>query len=365
MERIQDLYDELEPVEFKKLMSADRVTVYQKVDGCALIAKKEDGKMKFFNRSFRDELTPERRVIFDLYEQPIKHLEQNSKNLLDGTEIHVEYCDPDRTGILSYPDLGSEPAIFLNFYRDMGRTIVERERLKKMAESLNVYPPVCHFENFMDRKSVDLLSEYLSMSEMQKFVFCSGNDFNKFLSRLFNSDFSSGFLGSDRIEGVVLSLIEEDIFFRMFKLVDPLYEAEIKTKLRESRRNSQQKNMFCAYVSYVISYFRDNYSPELVENITKHEHGVINKISKLFSRALCVDLLYLARDIHVDFRFSWDLVPSSLREELRDASDSVKSIYYILFKYFTKQHSRMNPAFGSRENMLYVNAISSLLTGAD
>jgi hypothetical protein len=176
------------------------VELTQKLDGAAVVLRREEGGCRFYGREMRHEIDAVRRTVTDMYEKGMEHLESRDLGALpDGSVVHLEYFGPRVKPII--PVVNAPRNYFV---------VVQAEGVSpaEAAELLDVSPPPVVHKGRLSPDQVDALA---------------GGVFSPTVRAAFPFDY---LVNPEVVEGLVLRTDRG----ALFKVVDPEFTREVCSK---------------------------------------------------------------------------------------------------------------------------------------
>jgi len=351
--------------EFLNDLLNQKLIISEKVDGSSFSVKKEDGKLKFYNRNERKALDELDRSIISLYELPIRHLESIPLNKFkEGDMYSFEYFYNNKPVEIDYNYVPKNNLMLTNI-KSNGTILTDPKTLNKKAKDLEVDGPFIIFDGVLNKKQKESIIEFVQTDFNELVEKFKTNSFTKYIISILNPSLKNTALRNgieSPIEGLVFKFNNNNKDF-FAKLVDPIF-----TKNAQNKKASQN-DLNESFESYKKTLFKlsDFISSYKIKNI-KGRTPEIKKINafaemaiKFYNKNKNIEMPLKEQDdaFAVNTQFIQD-------EKLRDKinkDDKLKEIFRLIVSGFRKTKKRATKKFNKDDiNRLnkVVNKINKL-----
>lgn len=319
--------------EWEKLLD-ETLTISQKIDGSALIARFEKGKVRYFGREARKEIDVVHRVTTDIYNAGIDYLELVLPNVLksEGQEIAFEYFPPK-----------IKPVVPIVRRPKNNLVLLYTKGVSVNADQIGVEPQPIVFQG--------------KLSQIQKEALMSG-EMNAKVLKVLNPSFQP-IINPDYIEGIVISTSKG-----LYKITNKLFQDLIKQKKINASDSDAEKYKklllgLCLGFTFKVpsnyKYSPENYLKVVFDNIETRQSEIIRNFGPSFAE------FSDGAPYQVDFTdFSWNLVPQALQANMKKYP-WFKDFIRLLISNYRKQRNRAFPGVDKETMKAFNDKVKALL----
>ena len=295
------------------------IKISQKIDGSSIIIKKENGKIKFFNRGCAAEIDEVKQATSNMYNEAIEHFKSIKLiPLQDGDELHFEYFPSNINPVIPIMTRPKNNLVLL-----FQKTNAKNFNDKEMSKVLKVSPPPVIFEGVLNNKQKDaLLSKHFDASEIKKL----------------NPKFKM-YINDEVSEGVVVTTENGE----NYKVTDVNFTNQIMKKLEKAKASDDSYHHSIMNIVHIFEidipptykYSPLNYLDLMLKTIERKQEQIISKYKDLYEEKYDNGKPY-----QVTFSdINWSVFPSSLQQNMRK---------YPWFKDFVRQSINMHTKIKKR-----------------
>lgn len=319
--------------DWEKLLD-ETITISQKIDGSALIARFEKGKIRYFGREARKEIDIVHRVTTDIYNAGIDYLELVLPKVLksEGQEIAFEYFPPK-----------IKPVVPIIRRPKNNLVLLYTKNVSVSAQQIGVEPQPIIFHG--------------KLNTVQKEALMSG-EMNARILKILNPSFQP-IINPDSIEGIVISTSRG-----LYKITNKLFQDLIKQKKINASDSDAEKYKklligLCLGFSFTVptgyKYTPENYLKVIFDNIEAKQAEIIRNFGPTFAE------FKDGAPYQVDFTdFSWNLVPQALQANMKKYP-WFKDFVRLLISNYRKQRSRAFPGVDKETMKIFNDKVKALL----
>lgn len=337
----------------------EHVCVNIKIDQSAFVVRKSGGQLSFFGREGREQITKTKRAGLDIYEDAIRHIEnQRWQTLPDNLEVYLENFNPKLKTIVRYSSTPPS-GLIVSYCKLEGKMIrPDVEFNKHVAKVLDVAPPPVLFSGKLNDQQKQKIQHFISMPDEQRRQKYGKLKFVEFVMGVFLHPSQLQWLlsaktetGESGYEGLVFYFGNDEPV--MAKVVDPLFTAAIVDKKSESSQSEFDKILQDQVFDFITMY-ADDVASEMQSLGKDPDDNFISFIAELTRKIVeqhgeeLNELLGHFHDQVAGKRFSninFHLIPSFIRT-LVNKYWWVEDLFRILLFLLQKEKARINVQSG-------------------
>lgn len=351
--------------EFIEKLFKSEITVYEKLDGNSFgFYKANDGRLKYFKKNDKQDISLIDRTVSNLYENPIGYFDNLDKEIVkqipENFKFGFEFFPKQEES--GYP----KNNLVLSYIEDGSSKIEDRTSLDYWADLLDVERTSIVFNGYLSEEQKTAMLEFVYTPYEEIKNKYQTESIVIYLINLLNPNISLEKLNTnkDRTEGVIIKFkIDNTNYYA--KVIDPTF-TEVMTN-RETADESKSYNYYI--ILYDILEFVRISNMDLYNVIGEdYDSKYINLMSKLYNdfcqkkgeQYLEVDFALPEYLKPFQFKINKAFITDPTTLKWLDKSENYVELFKIFLTSFRKKRKRENFMFDSKINSYFNKVVDDI-----